>query len=82
MSIKNKQTQAIKLFETVKLQNTIVFGLDNKMIADIESISGMIIGSDFSITFNSTCKQKQDKGNEPFNNVVFYWRLLKDQERF
>lgn len=53
--IKNNQTQTAKLFKVAKLQNMIVFGLNYKFIANIESRSNLVLGFIFDksfITFN------------------------------
>lgn len=48
------QLQVIKLFEVAKLQNTIVFGLNDKPITGIKTIPRLVMGSGPSITLNLT----------------------------
>ena len=69
-AVKDKQTQIAKLFEAAKLQSAMIFGLDDKPIAGIESTPGMITGSGLSIALNSARKQKQDEGNGSSSDAV------------
>lgn len=80
LAIKNKQLQAAKLFKVAKLQNVMVFGLEDELIASIELTPGRVTSqrSIYSIDFNASCKQKRDKTGRPLNNAVL---LLETFER-
>ncbi len=54
LAIKDRQSQAGKLFGVAKLQITIVFGLDDEPIAGIEVTPGLVTGSGPSIALNPT----------------------------
>lgn len=75
--IKDQQIQATKLFETIKLQSAIVFGLDNKPITSIESMSRVVISSNLFITLNFTCKQKCKVKNRPSSNTILLSETFK-----
>lgn len=78
LAVKDKQLQVLELFAVVKLQNAMVFGLDDKPIVGIERTSGLVLGSGFSIALNPIQKQKQDEVNKPFQDVIL---LLETFER-
>ena len=70
LTIKDKQTQAAELFEAAKLQSAMVFGLDDEPIAGIESMPGVVTGSNASIALNSARKRKREEGNGPSSNAI------------
>lgn len=63
------------MFEATKLQNEIVYGLDDKLIIGVE-LRIDLRPSSHSITFHSSWKQKWDDSGI-FNNIVFISKPFK-----
>lgn len=77
LAIKDKQMQTIELFGEVKLQSTIVFGLDDKPIAGIESILEVVTNSNLFITFNFVYKQKQEERSGLSHNIILLLEMFE-----
>lgn len=54
----------------VKLQSAIVFGLDDELIAGIESTPGVVTNSGLFIALNSAHKRKREEGNRLSSNAI------------